>query len=242
MPDDPAPQHAADLSGPDTGPAAAGSTAVKEYADRLNRLQGKRWKKLLNVQLPWKLHLKRLDLGRTLDVGCGNGRNLSYLRSDSVGVDHNPFSVATARSIGGDAFTDAEFFAAPELTRPGGFDSILAAHLVEHLTEAEARVVIGSYLPMLKVGGRVVFFTPQERGYASDPTHVVFTDFAALAALSADLGLTVDRHYSFPFPRSTGKLFIYNEFIVVARKTADAAADRTSSAGEVADRTDPALN
>lgn len=208
MADDPRP--------PASPPAASPSTAEREYAERLNRLQGKRWKKLLNVQLPWKLHLRALKLGRTLDVGCGNGRNLSYLPAGSVGVDHNPYSVATARAAGGEAYTDAEFFADTTLTAAGSFDSLLAAHLVEHLTPAEARSVLGSYLPCLKPGGRVVFFTPQERGYASDPTHVVFTGFAELIALSTDLGLEVRRRYSFPFPRWAGKLFIYNEFVVVA--------------------------
>ncbi len=201
---------------PEPDPTPGAPTADRDYADRLNRLQGKRWKKLLHVQLPWKLHLRALKLGRTLDVGCGNGRNLSYLPAGSVGVDHNPFSVATARAAGGEAYTDAEFFADDRLTAPGGFDALLAAHLVEHLTVAEARTVLGSYLPVVRPGGRVVFFTPQERGYASDPTHVAFTGFAELAALCADLGLSVQRRYSFPFPRWAGKLFIYNEFVLIA--------------------------
>ena len=192
-------------------------TAELEYAQRLERLQGKRWKKVLNVQLPWKLHLARLNLGRTLDVGCGRGRSLTYLRSDSVGVDHNEFSVQRARELGVQAYTVDEFFASEELTRPAGFDSLLASHLIEHLQSDEARTVMGSYLPFIKPGGRVVFFTPQERGYASDPTHVVFSGFEELRALSADLGLVVERSYSFPFPRVAGKPFIYNEFIVLAR-------------------------
>ncbi|MEP6980971.1 MAG: methyltransferase [Nakamurella sp.] len=204
-----------DLNPTDDRSQPVPSTADKDYADRLDRLQGKRWKKILNVQLPWKLHLRFLKMGRTIDVGCGNGRNLSYLPAGSVGVDHNPFSVATARGHG-EAYTDDEFFADPTLTATAGFDSLLAAHLIEHLTREEARTVVGSYLPVLKPGGKVVFFTPQERGYASDPTHVAFTGFAELTALCADLGLQVQRSYSFPFPRWTGKFFIYNEFVVVA--------------------------
>lgn len=211
-------ETASATDGTDGGRAQPPPTADREYADRLNRLQGKWWKKLLNVQLPWKLHIARLSLGRTLDVGCGNGRNLGYLRSDSVGVDHNPYSVASARRAGGDAYTVDEFFESAALTEPAGFDSILAAHLVEHLATDEARQILGSYLPFLKPGGRVVFFTPQERGYASDPTHVVFTGFAELTRLCTDLGLHVAATYSFPFPRAVGKLFIYNEFVVVARK------------------------
>lgn len=208
MPDEPAPPP----------PDPQRPTAEKDYADRLNRLQGKRWKRLLNVQLPWKLHLKRLNLGRTLDVGCGNGRNLTYLRSDSVGVDHNPYSVATARSAGANACTVDEFFASVELTRPHGFDSLLAAHLIEHLQPVEARSILAGYLPMLKPGGRVVYFTPQERGYASDETHVIFVGFDELRELCDDLGLVPEKQYSFPFPRWLGKAFIYNEFVLIASK------------------------
>lgn len=218
----PSPAEATSAPVPGTGPAgdpasSGAPTADREYAERLARLQGKWWKKLLRVQLPWQLHLRALRLGRTLDVGCGTGRNLGNLPPGSVGVDHNPHSVATARAAGGDAYTDGEFFADPALSAPAGFDALLAAHLVEHLTPAEARTVLGSYLPTLKPGGRLVMFTPQERGYASDPTHVAFTGFEELAALCVDLGLEVTRRYSFPFPRWTGRLFIYNEFVVIGR-------------------------
>lgn len=191
-------------------------TANQDYAERLTRLQGKRWKKLLHVQAPWHANIAIMRLGRCLDVGCGNGRNLGYLPKGSVGVDHNAFSIHTARQAGHEAYTVDEFFADPALAAPGAFDSILAAHLVEHLQPAQAREVVASYLPMVRAGGRVVFITPQERGYASDATHVAFTDFAALRELSDDLGLRVLSSHSFPFPRRAGKLFIYNEFHVIA--------------------------
>lgn len=195
-------------------------TADRDYADRLNTLQGKRWKKILHVQAPWHLHMRALKLGRTLDVGCGNGRTLQYLDKDSVGVDHNPYSIETARASGVTAYTVDEFFADPALSAPGVFDSMLVSHVIEHLTADEAREVIGSYLASIAPGGKVVFITPQERGYASDPTHVAFSNFETLAALARDLGLIVQKKYSFPFPRFMGKPFIYNEFIQVARTSA----------------------
>lgn len=211
-PDHPPADPMGDSSGPASPAHRAPSTAGEAYAERLNKLQSTRWKKWLNVQAPYRANLRRYRLGRTLDVGCGNGRNLGALAEGSVGVDHNPHLVRTTRELGLEAYTSEEFFADPTLSRPGGFDAILAAHLIEHLPYDEAVSVIRSYLPMVRPGGRVVLITPQERGYASDPTHLVFTDFQALRRLSTELGLRTTRQYSFPFPRWCGKLFIYNEF------------------------------
>jgi SAM-dependent methyltransferase len=200
----------------DTRPSKPSTEGV-DYTDRLRRVTGARWKRLLNTQAPYRWNVRRLGLGRTLDIGCGLGRNLAHLGGNGVGVDHNPTSVQVARAQGLTAFTIDEFLASA-YARPDTFDSALAAHLVEHLTEDQAREVVGRYLPYVKSGGRVVFITPQERGYASDATHVRFMDFAGVGALAADLGLRVQRQYSFPFPRALGKLFTYNEFVVVAVK------------------------
>jgi SAM-dependent methyltransferase len=200
----------------DTRPSKPSTEGV-DYTDRLRRVTGARWKRLLNTQAPYRWNVRRLGLGRTLDIGCGLGRNLAHLGGNGVGVDHNPTSVQVARAQGLTAFTIDEFLASA-YARPDTFDSALAAHLVEHLTEDQAREVVGGYLPYVKAGGRVVFITPQERGYASDATHVRFMDFAGVGRLAADLGLRVQRQYSFPFPRALGRLFTYNEFVVVAVK------------------------
>ncbi|MGH3658168.1 MAG: class I SAM-dependent methyltransferase [Micromonosporaceae bacterium] len=192
-------------------------TADAAYAERLRRLEGAWWKRLLNVQAPYRWNLRRLRLGRTLDVGCGIGRNLINLGPDSIGVDHNAESIRTARQRGLAAYTVEEFLAS-EYARPGGFDAMLVAHVVEHLSEAEANDVVGTYLDYLRPGGRVLFITPQEKGYASDHTHVRFCGFAEVSALVHDLGLEPVRRYSFPLPRWTGTWFTYNEFNVLTRK------------------------
>jgi len=188
------------------------STAGTQYAERLNRLQNKRWKKVLNVQAPYRANIRRMKLGRTIDVGCGNGRNLGALSADSVGVDHNPHLVEAARLRGLTAYTSEEFFADPALSAPASYDALLAAHFVEHLNYAEAVSILRQYLQLVRPGGRVVCITPQERGFASDPTHIEYADFAVLRRLSDDLGVRTVKQYSFPFPRALGKLFIYNEF------------------------------
>jgi hypothetical protein len=62
-----------------------------------------------------------------------------------------------------------------------------------------------------------VLITPQERGYATDRTHVRFCGFTEVAGLCAAVGLTVERQFSFPFPRILGRAFPYNEFVTLAR-------------------------
>lgn len=208
MPEDLAP----DSNG--TPPPTAGS----QYADRLTRLSGRWWKQALDVQRPYRHNIQRLELGRALDIGCGIGRNLAYLDEGSVGVDHNRDSVEVARSRGLRAWATEEFFATPEVAVEGQYDGLLAAHLVEHMPLEEGIDVLASYLPFLRAGARCVFICPQERGYASDETHVMFADFAVLRQVAERLGLVVERDYSFPFPRWVGKVFTYNEFVLVARK------------------------
>jgi 2-polyprenyl-3-methyl-5-hydroxy-6-metoxy-1,4-benzoquinol methylase len=196
------------------------STANEDYAKRLVRLGEARWKRALHVQAPWQAHIRSLKLGKALDVGCGIGRNMVSLSPESVGVDHNPHSIATARDAGFVAYTTEEFFASQELTAPGTYDSMLVAHVIEHLTPQEAIDIIGSYLPMIKPGGKVVWITPQEAGFKSDATHITFADFASEVALAQRFGLTPVKHYSFPFPRFVGKVFTYNESVVISRMPA----------------------
>ena len=107
--------------------------------------------------------------------------------------------------------TGCEIWGKAEFMNPGQSVKDRAALFI--LRDAVARGV-------LRPGGTVLFICPQERGYASDKTHVRFTTGTDLAALAEGTGLTVQKSYSFPFPRWTGRLFTYNEFCVVARKPA----------------------
>jgi 2-polyprenyl-3-methyl-5-hydroxy-6-metoxy-1,4-benzoquinol methylase len=204
--------------------AASGSkTLTKEYAERLIRLQTAGWKQWLDVQAPFRQNLQRLDPGFTLDVGCGIGRNLAHLPGQSVGVDTNEHCVRAANARGFLAFTPDEFQAS-EYRQPGRFDSILLAHVAEHMTEDQVVALLREYDALLRPGGQLIVMTPQEAGFRSDATHVELMDFARLTRISERLGFIVERRYSFPFPRWAGRLFTYNEFVVVSRKPARVAA------------------
>ena len=194
------------------------STERPAYTERLARLEGARWKRLLNVQAPYAWNARRVCRGRTLDVGCGIGRNLAHLGDRAVGVDHNATSVEVARERGYRAHT-ADAFASSEDAAPGSYDTLLFAHVLEHMFRRDGVDLVRSYLPYLREdGGRVVAICPQEAGYRSDGSHVEFLDPAALRALLAEVGFTTVESRSFPFPRVVGRVFPYNEFVVVGER------------------------
>jgi len=187
------------------------------YAEERLRSESAWWKRLLDVQRPYREHLRRLRLGLVLEVGCGIGRNLDHLRGSSVGVDPDRRAVEIARGRGLPAFTPEELRGS-EWGQGARFDTLLFSHVLEHMTLAAAVDLVRSHLPLLKEGGRVLALTPQEAGFRSDPTHVEFMDFAAVEKILRAAGLAVDRRYSFPFPRFAGTVFKYNEFVSIARR------------------------
>jgi 2-polyprenyl-3-methyl-5-hydroxy-6-metoxy-1,4-benzoquinol methylase len=192
-------------------------TQSDAYAQRLTRLGTKRWKQWLDVQAPYRWNIRRLDLGFTLDVGCGLGRNLAHLEGHGVGIDHNDACVAACRKHGLTVYSPEAFDQSLD-ARPGRFDSLLVAHVLEHLSAGDARDLVAKYVPFVKPGGRVVVITPQEAGQRTDPTHVRFVDVEVTRGMMAGLGWRVATARSFPFPRSVGKVFPYNEFVVVCEQ------------------------
>ena len=192
------------------------SSTDADYARRLQRLSGRRWKRL--IPNPYRWNIRRLAKGRVLDIGCGIGRCLDFVRPRGVGVDPNEAAIAVCRDKGHEAYTPDEFAAA---RRSGGddrtFDTLLCSHVLEHLDEQTGVALLRSYLPEIAEGGRVVLITPQERGQRSDPTHVRLMDARALRNMAEQCGLTIERISSFPLPRVFGRWFIYNETVTVAR-------------------------
>ena len=175
------------------------------------------WKRLLDVQAPYRWNLQRLKPGYTLEIGCGIGRNLMHLRGQGIGIDHNFPSVEIARKQGLMAFTPEEFQKS-DFNILQNFDSLLLAHVAEHMTQHEVVELLKKYLPFLKTDGRLIMISPQEAGYKSDTTHVEFMDFSKLRNINKQLSLDILQEYSFPFPRFAGYIFTYNEFITVSCK------------------------
>lgn len=202
------------------------NAADSGYADRLETLTQKKWKVLLDVQRPYRWNIKRLNPGKTLDIGCGVGRHLAHLPDGSVGLDFNEHSIAKAKSSGCEAYVPEDFFSEEKYRdKEPRFDSVLLSHVLEHLTLEESHTVISTYLPYLKKGGKVIAICPQEKGYATPPRghargedHVTFLDAEGIGKIMKNLGLGIKAAYSFPFPRRMGRIFRHNETVVVGEK------------------------
>ncbi len=134
-------------------------TSGEDYARRLQGAQEVRWKKALHVQAPYQWNLRRQRLGRTLDVGCGIGRNLGTLGPGSVGVDHNAAAVEVARGRGLVALT-VEEWECSDLRRPESFDGMLLAHVIEHVDADAGVALLRDYLPYLRPGGQGLLRLP----------------------------------------------------------------------------------
>jgi len=192
-------------------------TSQKIYTTRLINRQFAWWKKIIDVQGPYRWNINRLELGFTLDLGCGIGRNLTHLKGNGVGIDHNENSVIFCKNKGLIAFTN-EQFKTSKYHKMELFDSILLAHVAEHMSKDEAVDLLRAYIPFLKAKGKIVIITPQEAGYRSDSTHIEFIDFMKIKEVFKQLNLSVAKTYSFPFPRAFGKIFRHNEFICIGTK------------------------
>lgn len=186
-----------------------------DYAERLSRLSNAQWKKVIDVQRPYRWNLSRLKLGKTLDVGCGIGRNLGNLSKESIGVDHNKYAIKTAKESGYNAITVDEFKKSKAIKKDT-FDSMLLAHVLEHMSTKQGKEIIKEYLPYVRE--KVVIICPQKKGFTTDDTHVNFLTHEDIEKILESCGLTIQKSYSFPFHKKVGDVFAYNETVVVATK------------------------
>jgi len=135
--------------------------------------------------------------GAVLDVGCGKGRTLTAL-SDlgwrARGVDMDPAGVETALAAGCDVSVGTIDDA---VTEPGGYDAVVAVHVIEHVEEPAA--MVDSALSLLRPGGLIVVVTPNADSWLAHrygrrwrglepPRHLQIFTPRALRSLLVDAG------------------------------------------------------
>ena len=192
------------------------STQSEAYTKRLTSLSSRFISRLVRGQ-PYRWKIRRIAKGNVLEVGCGIGRNLHFLGSRAVGVDHNSISIKVCKERGFTAYTPDEFFALTD-SAPKQFDTILFSHVVEHLTLVDAHDLLHTYIKLLLPSGKLIIICPQKRGFASDATHITYFNLDSLAQLATSVQCRELSRESFPFPAFFGRWFTYNEWIMQSSK------------------------
>jgi putative flippase GtrA/precorrin-6B methylase 2 len=190
--------------------------APKGYTERSLKLSTKWWKRLLPVQLPYRLIIKKNVRGSMLEIGCGTGRVLKHFSTNGIGIDNNEFSIKECQKQNLRAFTVKDFVGS-EFDQEAAYDNLLFIHVLEHMSSGQAVELIKKYKKNLRRNGKLVIACPQEKGFASDPTHVEFMDIQKLSEICKQAGFEIVKTFSFPFPRNCGKFFLYNESYLVGR-------------------------
>ena len=190
------------------------TTQSEVYTKRLIALSGRFISRLVGGQ-PYRWKIKRLATGRVLEVGCGIGRNLNFLGARAIGVDHNSASVAACVQLGFTAYTADDFLNTCDAEHEK-FDTLLFSHVIEHLTFADALQILSTYIKYLSPRGQLIIICPQQRGFASDSTHVTYFDLDAIQQLATSANCKQISRQSFPFPAFFGRWFTYNEWVHIS--------------------------
>jgi len=100
---------------------------------------------------------------KILDLGCGSGVLLGYLKSqgysDCSGIDISGEQVSLARQRGLRTVAQGELVAFLENT-PDDFDCILAIDVLEHFKKQELLHIVDLVFQRLRAGGKLIFQSP----------------------------------------------------------------------------------
>jgi SAM-dependent methyltransferase len=174
-------------------------TASKEYSDYYLQKYAKWWRFLSPVEIPFKFFARCLCKGKTLDVGCGPGRYLSFL-PDATGIDHNPEFIFYARRRGFKVFLSQEFDEDFDKSLQR-FDTLLFSHILEHMEFQQACEFVKKYLPTLKPGGKVIIIVPDGISFKNDPSHRCYFDCNLIKKLASANSLHLQKAMYHPFPK-----------------------------------------
>jgi SAM-dependent methyltransferase len=178
-----------------------------EYA---NYLKGRSWLGLIYRYLYLYPRLNRYFIGRLLDVGCGVGDLLAYVKHAN-GVDVNPFNVDFCVHRGLNA-KKMEFDKIPMTN--ASCDTVVLDNVLEHISNPFP--ILADIRRVLDADGRLVVGVPGVKGYESDPDHKVFYDEDLLEKVAKESGFAIVEYVYTPlfkgslFSRKINQYCIYS--------------------------------
>lgn len=103
---------------------------------------------------------------RVLEVGCGGGANLAWLKQRwpglcAVGIELRAEAAARARAAGADEVLQADVLQPDCDFAAGHFDVIVLSHVLEHFAQPER--VLAKVAPWLRAGGQLLVALPNVR-------------------------------------------------------------------------------
>ena len=109
-----------------------------------------------------------LPNSKLLDIGCGSGRDLSFLHTlghDCYGIDPTPEFVTLAQEAHPELLGRIANGCLPELSPPfsGEFDGILCSAVLMHIAVENLETSAKSIQNCLKIGGRLLYSVPTKR-------------------------------------------------------------------------------
>jgi SAM-dependent methyltransferase len=134
--------------------------------------------------------------GRAIDYGCGIGDFLRF-RSNTVGVDINPYAIDWCRKLGVDAVLIQDL---PLPFHDNEFDGAVMDNVIEHIHNP--RPILEELSRVLVKDGKLVVGVPGRRGYQHDSDHKQFYDEKSLSGRLHGAGFQRDKVFHMPIKSS----------------------------------------
>lgn len=173
--------------------------------------------------------LPEYKTGYVLDIGCGSGQFLYFLKSEGYehlqGLDLDRKQIAIARELG---FDVQEATALDFLVRSDdGYDMIVMLDIVEHFTREELFPILREVYRRLRAGGRFIVSVPNAESPTGpaciygDITHETSFTSLSLAEMLFCHGFEL-KEIRDPWPAGIGlKRKIYRAMVLTCRKFAN---------------------
>src|SRR5438874_2176394 len=136
------------------------ASKFQDYGEQFNPAAARRWGKAYDYY--FRSWLPDDSKAAVLDVGCGGGRLLHFLKERRYarisGVDISPEQIQLARQVSPQVEeSDAVTFL---MQRPEAYDLIIGLDIVEHFDKDEAITFLDACYGALKPHGRLILQTP----------------------------------------------------------------------------------